>query len=161
MFTNHYLCHISCSWKGKVCTHEDFNLSITDAGICYTFNAVLTNDSFVRSTGRCNVSLRLLCSPIIHSSGLRVGAMLASFCSALLTNNSFVRSAGRCNVSFRLLCLPMIQFVRSTGCSNVSLCLLCSPMIHLSSLRVGAILTNDSFVRPTGRCNFSFGLLHF
>ncbi|KAK2153068.1 hypothetical protein NP493_2364g00001 [Ridgeia piscesae] len=47
---------ISCSWKGKLCTHEGFNLSITDAGICYTFNDVLTNDSFVRSTGRCNVN---------------------------------------------------------------------------------------------------------
>ncbi|KAK2180633.1 hypothetical protein NP493_434g00014 [Ridgeia piscesae] len=38
-------------WKGKNCTHEDFTLTLTDAGVCYTFNAEINADSFVESTG--------------------------------------------------------------------------------------------------------------
>ncbi|KAK2172938.1 hypothetical protein NP493_919g01054 [Ridgeia piscesae] len=34
-------------WNGKKCSHEHFNLTLTDAGVCYTF----ITDSFVKSTG--------------------------------------------------------------------------------------------------------------
>ena len=32
------------------CSHEDFELTVTDAGVCYTFNAQLNNNSKVNAT---------------------------------------------------------------------------------------------------------------
>jgi len=53
----HRMCRNSCRWKGKNCTHEDFTLTLTDAGVCYTFNAEINADSFVESTGNYNYAL--------------------------------------------------------------------------------------------------------
>ena len=34
------------------CSHEDFELTVTDAGVCYTFNARLNDNSKVNTTGK-------------------------------------------------------------------------------------------------------------
>ncbi|KAI0236999.1 hypothetical protein LSAT2_012493 [Lamellibrachia satsuma] len=41
----------SCRWKGAQCSHEDFELTMTDAGICYTFNARINPNNKVNATG--------------------------------------------------------------------------------------------------------------
>ncbi len=33
------LCESRCEWKGEACSMNDFKTSVTDFGICYTFNA--------------------------------------------------------------------------------------------------------------------------
>ena len=33
------------------CSDEDFQLTVTDAGICYTFNSRVTANSMVNATG--------------------------------------------------------------------------------------------------------------
>ena len=34
------------------CSHEDFELTMTEAGVCYTFNARLNDNSKVNTTGK-------------------------------------------------------------------------------------------------------------
>ena len=34
------------------CSHEDFELTITDAGVCYTFNPRINAHSIVKASGR-------------------------------------------------------------------------------------------------------------
>ena len=45
-------CHVSCRWKGMPCSHEDFQETVTDAGVCYTFNARNNANSTINATGK-------------------------------------------------------------------------------------------------------------
>ncbi|KAI0208101.1 hypothetical protein LSAT2_007247, partial [Lamellibrachia satsuma] len=38
------------SWKTSSCSNEDFKLTVTDAGVCYTFNARTSPDSMINTT---------------------------------------------------------------------------------------------------------------
>ncbi|KAK2165626.1 hypothetical protein NP493_1354g00003 [Ridgeia piscesae] len=40
-----------CRWKGMPCSHEDFRLTLTDGGVCFTFNARFSRDSIINATG--------------------------------------------------------------------------------------------------------------
>ncbi|KAI0212574.1 Acid-sensing ion channel 4 [Lamellibrachia satsuma] len=42
---------IRCRWKGTPCSHEDFQETVTDAGVCYTFNARNSSNSTIDATG--------------------------------------------------------------------------------------------------------------
>ncbi|KAI0216175.1 hypothetical protein LSAT2_031783 [Lamellibrachia satsuma] len=41
----------SCRWKGAPCSHEDFQETLTDAGVCYTFNSWTKPNSTINATG--------------------------------------------------------------------------------------------------------------
>ncbi|KAK2186915.1 hypothetical protein NP493_182g00003 [Ridgeia piscesae] len=41
----------SCRWKGRPCSHDDFQLTVTDAGVCYTFNSRISPNSSVDASG--------------------------------------------------------------------------------------------------------------
>ena len=34
------------------CSHKDFELTITDAGVCYTFNSRINANSTIKATGK-------------------------------------------------------------------------------------------------------------
>ena len=43
---------VSCRWKGTPCSHDDFQLTVTDAGVCYTFNSRISPNSTVDASGK-------------------------------------------------------------------------------------------------------------
>ena len=52
-----FLCLASCRWKGMPCSHNDFQTTLTDAGLCYTFNGHMNANSTMNATGKCHVDL--------------------------------------------------------------------------------------------------------